>query len=112
MSARRRRRWVDIGLTALTYLVLLRDARAGAVAGGLVACRPSGELANGDYDLLHPTLDAFGDMWRTVDFERYLINSLVICTGAAALATAFAAPPGYALARFRFRGDKAYGADA
>ena len=33
------------------------------------------------------------DMWKTVDFERYLINSLIICTVAALLATAFAAPP-------------------
>jgi multiple sugar transport system permease protein len=73
------------------------------------ALQPNGNLANGDYDLLHPTLNAFGDMWKNIDFERYLVNSLVICTGAAALATAFASSAGYALARFRFRGDRANG---
>ena len=45
-------------------------------------------------------------MWQTVDFERYLINSLIICTSAALLATAFASSAGYALARFRFRGSR------
>jgi multiple sugar transport system permease protein len=106
MSARRR--WVDIGLTSFTYLVLavMLAPVLWLVASSL---QPNGNLANGEYDLLHPTLDAFGDMWRNIDFERYLANSIVICTGAAALATAFASSAGYALARFRFRGDKAYG---
>lgn len=106
MSARRR--WIDIGLTSFTYLVLLVMLAPvlWLVASSL---QPNGNLANGEYDLLHPTLDAFGDMWRNIDFERYLANSIVICTGAAALATAFASSAGYALARFRFRGDKAYG---
>jgi multiple sugar transport system permease protein len=103
-----RRRWIDIGLTSFTYLVLLVMLAPvlWLVASSL---QPNGNLANGEYDLLHPTLDAFGDMWRNIDFERYLANSIVICTGAAALATAFASSAGYALARFRFRGDKAYG---
>jgi len=106
MSARRR--WVDIGLTSFTYLVLavMLAPVLWLVASSL---QPNGNLANGEYDLLHPTLDAFGDMWRNIDFERYLANSIVICTGAAALATAFASSAGYALARFRFRGDRAYG---
>ena len=106
MSARRR--WIDIGLTSFTYLVLLVMLAPvlWLVASSL---QPNGNLANGEYDLLHPTVDAFGDMWRNIDFERYLANSIVICTGAAALATAFASSAGYALARFRFRGDKAYG---
>ena len=45
-------------------------------------------------------------MWETVDFERYFLNSLIICTGAALLATAFASSAGYALARFQFRGSR------
>jgi multiple sugar transport system permease protein len=103
-----RRRWIDIGLTSFTYLVLLVMLAPvlWLVASSL---QPNGNLANGEYDLLHPTVDAFGDMWRNIDFERYLANSIVICTGAAALATAFASSAGYALARFRFRGDRAYG---
>jgi len=108
VSAAARRRWSNAGLTALTYLVLL-VMLAPVIWLVLSSLQPNGNLANGDYDLLHPTLDAFGDMWRNIDFERYLANSIVICTGAAALATAFASSAGYALARFRFRGDRAYG---
>ena len=59
-----------------------------------------GQLARGSYDLLHPTFQAFRDMWKTIDFERYFINSAIICTVAALLATAFASTAGYALARF------------
>jgi multiple sugar transport system permease protein len=108
MSATARRRWTNWGLNALTYVVLLLMM---APVFWLVASstQTSGQLANGDFDLLSPTLQAFSDMWTSVDFERYLANSLVICTGAAALATAFASSAGYALARFRFRGDRAYG---
>jgi multiple sugar transport system permease protein len=69
----------------------------------------SGRLATGDFDLLQPTFGAFGEMWRNIDFERYLANSILICAGAAALATALASSAGYALARFRFRGDRAFG---
>jgi multiple sugar transport system permease protein len=103
-----RRRWVNVSLTALTYLVLLIML---APVLWLVASsmQTRGALANGEYDLLHPTLSAFGRMWDGIDFQRYLVNSIVVCTGAAALATAFASSAGYALARFRFRGARAYG---
>jgi multiple sugar transport system permease protein len=108
VSAAARRRWTSVGLTTLTYLVLL-VMLAPVLWLVATSLQPNGNLANGDYDLLHPTLNAFGDMWKNIDFERYLANSLVICTGAAALATAFASSAGYALARFKFRGDRAYG---
>jgi multiple sugar transport system permease protein len=103
-----RRRWVNVSLTALTYLVLLIML---APVLWLVASsmQTRGDLASGNFDLLHPTLGAFGRMWKGIDFERYLVNSIVVCTGAAALATAFASSAGYALARFRFRGDRVYG---
>ena len=103
-----RRRWVNVSLTALTYVVLLIML---APVLWLVASsmQTRGELASGNFDLLHPTLGAFGRMWKSIDFERYLVNSIVVCTGAAALATAFASSAGYALARFRFRGDRVYG---
>jgi multiple sugar transport system permease protein len=108
MSAAARRRWTNLGLNALTYLVLL-VMLAPVIWLVLSSLQPNGNLASGDYDLLNPTVDAFGEMWRNIDFERYLANSIIICTGAAALATAFASSAGYALARFRFRGDRAYG---
>jgi multiple sugar transport system permease protein len=108
VSAAERRRWVNWGLNALTYavLIVMMAPVFWLVASSL---QTNGQLATGDYDLLQPTFQAFGEMWRNIDFERYLANSLVICTGAAALATAFASSAGYALARFRFRGDRAYG---
>jgi multiple sugar transport system permease protein len=107
MSTATRRRWADWALNALTYLVLIVML---APVFWLVASstQTTSALASGSYDLLHPSFDAFSDMWNSVDFERYLANSLVICTGAALAATAFASSAGYALARFSFRGSRAY----
>jgi multiple sugar transport system permease protein len=108
LSPRARKRLVNRGLDALTWLVL---ALMLAPIFWLVASslQNDGQLARGSYDLLHPTITAFKDMWRTVDFERYFVNSAIICTVAALLATAFASTAGYALARFRFRGAKPFG---
>jgi multiple sugar transport system permease protein len=66
------------------------------------------ELSTGAYDLLDPTFDAFTGMWQTIDFERFFLNSLLICTASALLATAFASSAGYALARYSFRGSRTY----
>ena len=108
LSPRARKRLINRGLDALTWLVL---AVMLAPIFWLVASslQNDGQLARGSYDLLHPTFQAFKDMWRTIDFERYFINSAIICTVAALLATAFASTAGYALARFRFRGAKPFG---
>ena len=108
LSPRARKRLVNRGLDALTWLVL---ALMLAPVFWLVASslQNDGQLARGSYDLLHPTFQAFRDMWNTIDFERYLINSAIICTVAALLATAFASTAGYALARFRFRGARPFG---
>jgi multiple sugar transport system permease protein len=70
----------------------------------LSSMQTDGNLSRGTYNLLHPTFRAFRDMWSTVEFSRYLINSVIICTAAAFLATAFASTAGYALARYKFRG--------
>ena len=97
------RRLANLGLDALTWLVL---AAMLAPVVWLVASslQTDGQLSNGAYDLLHPTFKAFTQMWSTVDFGRYFANSAIICTVAAAAATALASCAGYALARFRFRG--------
>lgn len=103
MSMRSKRRATDWSLNALTYLALL--AMLAPVLWLIASSLQSdGDLARGTYDLLHPTFKAFGDMWQSVDFAKYLKNSVIICTVAAALATAFASCGGYALARIRFRG--------
>jgi multiple sugar transport system permease protein len=108
LSPRARKRLINRGLDALTWLVL---AVMLAPIFWLVASslQNDGQLARGSYDLLHPTFQAFKDMWKTIDFERYLVNSAIICTVAALLATAFASTAGYALARFRFRGARPFG---
>ena len=95
MSAAARRRWSRWGLNALTYTVLL-VMLAPVLWLVVSSLQTSGRLATGDFDLLHPTFDAFGEMWRNIDFERYLANSILICAGAAALATALASSAGYA----------------
>jgi multiple sugar transport system permease protein len=97
------KRLTNLGLDALTWLVLLvmLSPVLWLVASSL---QTDGQLSNGAYDLLHPTFTAFTQMWSTVDFGRYFANSAIICTVAAAAATALASCAGYALARFRFRG--------
>jgi multiple sugar transport system permease protein len=107
MSATARRRWTNWGLNALTYFVLIVML---APVFWLVASstQTTSALASGSYDLARPSFDAFTEMWNAVDFQRYLANSIVICTGAALLATAFASSAGYALARFSFRGSRTY----
>jgi multiple sugar transport system permease protein len=98
-------RLVNRGLDVLTWLVLavMLAPVLWLVASSL---QTDGQLSTGAYDLLHPTFTAFKRMWQTVDFERYLINSLIICTAAALAATALASCAGYALARFRFKGSR------
>jgi multiple sugar transport system permease protein len=99
-------RLVNQGLNVLTWLVL---AVMLAPIGWLVvsSLQTDGQLSTGAYDLLNPTFTAFSRMWQSVDFERYLVNSLIICTASALAATAFASCAGYALARFQFRGSAA-----
>ena len=108
LSPRARKRLIGRGLDVLTWLIVLVML---APVFWLVASslQDDGQLARGSYDLLHPTFAAFRDMWKTIDFERYFINSAIICTTAAGLATAFAATAGYALSRFRFRGARPFG---
>jgi multiple sugar transport system permease protein len=107
MSPRRRKRLNYYALNTLTYAVL---AVMLAPIFWLVASslQTRGQLASGQYDLLHPTFSAFSQMWSSVDFGRYFVNSLIICTGAALLATTFASTAGYALARLPFRGRRTF----
>ena len=103
-----RRKPGALALDALTWTIVVAMV-APAAWLLLSALQTNLQIANGTYDFLHPTFDAFSDMWRTVDFSRYLLNSLIICTTAALVATAFASCAGYALARYRFRGARPFG---
>jgi multiple sugar transport system permease protein len=102
----RARKWlVNRSLDVLTWVVLA--VMLAPIFWLLIsAFQDDRELATGAYDLLHPTFDAFTGMWKTIDFERFFLNSMIICTAAALFATAFASSAGYALARFRFRGSR------
>jgi multiple sugar transport system permease protein len=104
---RRRGTAGDIALDALTWLIVVAMI-APIVWLVLSSTQTNLQISNGTYDFLHPTFDAFSRMWRTVDFERYFVNSLIICTTAALIATAFAACAGYSLARYRFRGARPF----
>jgi multiple sugar transport system permease protein len=106
LTPRARRRLVNTSLDVLTYVVLL-VMLAPVIWLVISAFQDDLELSTGAYDLFHPTFRAFTGMWDTIDFERFFLNSLIICTGAAVLATAFASSAGYALARFRFKGSRA-----
>ena len=103
-----RRRSIEWSLNALTYLVLI-VMLAPIIWLVLSSLQTSSQLSTGTYDFSNPTLEAFRTMWDAVEFERYFRNSLIICTIAALLATAFAASAGYALARWRFRGSGFFG---
>jgi multiple sugar transport system permease protein len=105
LSPRARKRLINTSLDALTWLVLF--VMLAPVLWLLISSvQDDLELSTGAYDLLHPTFRAFSDMWGTIDFERFFLNSLIICGVAALLATAFASSAGYALARFKFRGSR------
>jgi multiple sugar transport system permease protein len=102
MASRRQRRLGSAALTALTYALLV--VMLVPIVYLLVAStQPATTLASGRYTL-SASFSAFGEMWRTVEFGKYLRNSLVVCTSAALLATLLAAGAGYALARLPFRG--------
>jgi multiple sugar transport system permease protein len=103
-----RRRSIDWSLNALTYAVLALML-APIVWLVLSSLQTSSQLSTGTYDFGSPTVASFRTMWDAVDFERYFKNSVIICTAAALLATAFAASAGYALARYRFRGSGFFG---
>jgi multiple sugar transport system permease protein len=109
LTPRRRRKLTSALLTTITYLILL--VMIAPVVWLLVgATQKASALTNGDYNLLHPTLHAFRAMWSNVDFGHYFMNSLVVCTVSALVATAFASSAGYALARYKSRGTQVYGA--
>jgi multiple sugar transport system permease protein len=105
MSPRARRRVVNAGLDVLTWVVLL-VMLAPFLWLLISSVQDDLELSTGAYDLLNPTFKAFSDMWDTIDFERFFLNSLIICTASALFATGFASTAGYALARFKFRGSR------
>ena len=56
----------------------------------------------------HITVSPYLQMWQTVPLGRYFVNSLIVCTSAAALSVALATFAAYAVSRYRFRGRRVF----
>jgi multiple sugar transport system permease protein len=54
------------------------------------------------------TISPYIDMWRTVPLARYFVNSVIVCTSAAALSVLIATFAAYAVSRFQFRGRRVF----
>jgi multiple sugar transport system permease protein len=54
------------------------------------------------------TISPYIDMWRTVPLGRYFVNSVIVCTSAAALSVLIATFAAYAVSRFQFRGRRVF----
>jgi len=54
------------------------------------------------------TVRPYIDMWRTVPLGRYFLNSVIVCTSAAALSVLIATFAAYAVSRFQFRGRRVF----
>jgi len=56
----------------------------------------------------HITFSPYIVMWRTVPLAHYFINSVIVCTSAAALSVVIATFAAYAVSRFQFRGRRVF----
>jgi multiple sugar transport system permease protein len=56
----------------------------------------------------HITVSPYIDMWRTVPLGHYFLNSVIVCTSAAALSVLVAVFAAYAVSRFQFRGRRVF----
>jgi multiple sugar transport system permease protein len=59
--------------------------------------------------IAHPTLENYQRLFHEYDFVRYFLNSLLVATVTATVATSLSAFAGYALARFQFPGRGFFG---
>jgi multiple sugar transport system permease protein len=101
------RRSTKVALDILTWVVLA-VMLAPIVYLLLASVQDNLALSTGEFHLLSPSFEAFGEIWDRVDLTKFLMNSMIISGVAAFLATAFASTAGYALARWRFRGARPY----
>jgi multiple sugar transport system permease protein len=66
--------------------------------------RPNEAIVNPPKWIFTPTLDAYRELMGDVSFLRSILNSLIIAGAATITATLLGILAGYALSRFRFRG--------
>jgi multiple sugar transport system permease protein len=69
------------------------------------ALRPTGETALVPWPI---TFEHFDTVWNGIGFGLFFQNSLIIALGTLVVVTVFALMGGYALARFRFRGQRVF----
>ena len=73
----------------------------------ITALKPNSELYNAARSPLYvatPTLEHFVFLFTKTTFLEWTKNTMIVATGATAVALLLGVPAGYALARFRFRG--------
>jgi multiple sugar transport system permease protein len=55
-----------------------------------------------------PTFEHYRALWLDTDFVRFFINSLVVAGGTTLISVVISVLAGYAISRFRFRGDRLF----
>lgn len=76
----------------------------------LTSFKPAGEILSGGFDLLPSTwtLDNYTRVWESVPFGRYFLNSTILALAGVVLNVFLGSLAGYAFAKLRFRGAKAF----
>ena len=78
----------------------------------ITSLKPNSELYNAERSPLYvatPTLEHFVFLFTKTAFLEWTKNTMIVATGATAVALLLGVPAGYALARFRFRGGRSGG---
>jgi ABC-type glycerol-3-phosphate transport system permease component len=106
----KRRRWgVVIGRGALYAVLLFAASIALAPLVWLVAATTKGPDDLFHYTFFAPRVSAFNfkELFRTVSFMRYMMNSVFIACTTVLVQLFFSSLAGFALAKYEFKGKKA-----
>jgi ABC-type glycerol-3-phosphate transport system permease component len=81
-----------ISVGPLLYMISLSLAPTSEIGTGAPILFPS-----------HPTIQNFVQAWKTVDIERYFLNSTIVAAATVVFTVMFASLAAFAFARYRFR---------
>jgi len=103
-----RTRFTPLATAMMLLLVLNTFAVLAPLALALLsAFKSTGEIMASPFGLPATwSLDNFADVWAAGSFDLYFRNSLIVTFGSEVLILSFSAMAGYALGRFRFRGNE------